>query len=85
MKVVELVLDQQVYGGTPEQLQEQHPSLTCGQIYSALAHDWDHRAAMDADIERRLRRVEQLQQASPPSPLVDRLKREGHISGRSSA
>ena len=77
MKVVELVLDQQAYGGTPEQLQEQHPCLTFGQIYSALAYYWDHRAELDADIERRLRRVEELRQASPPVPLVERLKREG--------
>ncbi len=82
MKVVELVLDQQAYGGTPEQLQAQHPGLTLGQIYSALAYYWDHRAELDADIERRLRRVERLQQESPPSPFVERLRREGHLPGR---
>ena len=82
MKVIELVLDQQAYGGTPEQLQEQHPSLTLGQIYSALAYYWDHRADRDADIERRLQRVEDLQRASGPSPLVERLQREGRLSRR---
>jgi uncharacterized protein (DUF433 family) len=82
LKVIELVLDQQAYGGTPEQLQEQHPSLTLGQIHSALAYYWDHRAELDADIERRLQQVEQLQQNSPPSPFVERLKREGWLSGR---
>ncbi len=81
MKVVELVLDQQAYGGTPEELQEQHPGLTLGQIYSALAYYWDHRDELDADIEQRLRRVERLQQESPPSPFVERLRREGHVSG----
>ncbi len=38
MKVVELVLDRQAYDGTPEELLAQHPYLTLGQIYSALAY-----------------------------------------------
>ena len=76
MKVIELVLDHQAYGGTPDQLQEQHPYLTLGQIYSAFAFYWDHKAELDADIERRLQRVEQLRRESQPSPLVERLKHE---------
>lgn len=80
MKVVELVLDQETSGDTPEQLQEQHPYLTFGQIYSALAYYWDHKRELDTDIERRLRRVEELQRESPLSPLVERLQREGRIS-----
>ena len=68
IKVVELVLDQQAYGGTPEQLQEQHPSLTLGQIHSALTYYWDHRDELDADIERRLQRVERLQEENRLQP-----------------
>lgn len=82
MKVVELVLDQEASGDTPAQLQEQHPYLTFGQIYSALAYYWDHKSELDADIERRLRQVDHLQRASSPSPFVERLKREGRISGQ---
>ena len=77
MKVIELVLDQQAYGGTPEQLQEQHPYLTFGQIYSAFAYYWDHKAALDVDMEQRLQRVEQLQRESHPSQFEERLKRKG--------
>ena len=84
MKVVELVLDQQAYGGTPEQLQEQHPYLTLGQIYSALAYYWDHRAELDADIERRLQRVEDLQRETSPSAFVERLRRNGRLPARDS-
>ena len=42
-KVVELVVDQQAYGWSPEELHFQHPHLTLGQIHSALAYYWDHR------------------------------------------
>jgi uncharacterized protein (DUF433 family) len=76
MKVVELVLDQQAYGGTPEILQEQHPTLTFGQIYSALAYYWDHKDDLDADIQRRLRLVDEAQREHQLSPFEARLKRE---------
>ena len=66
MKVIELVLDHLAYGWSPEELHFQHPSLTMGQIYSALAYYWDHKAELDKDIERRLRFVEQVQLSTKP-------------------
>ncbi len=82
-KVIRLVTAHLANNWGVRQLQEQYPFLTMGQIYSALAYYWDHRAALDADIERRLQQVERLQQESRPSPLVERLKREGRLSTRS--
>ena len=63
MKIIELILDSQAYGWSPEELQFQHPHLSVGQIYSALAYYWDHKEELDEDIERRLRLVDQLQRA----------------------
>jgi uncharacterized protein (DUF433 family) len=77
MKVVELVLDSKAYGWSPEELHFQHPYLTLGQIYSALAYYWDHQEELDQDIERRLQFVEQVQQTMKPSPLKARLKAKG--------
>ncbi len=77
MKVVELVVEQQAYGWSPEELHFQHPYLTLGQIYSALAYYWDHRADLDHDIQQRLDRVTELQRAAHPSPLLARLKAQG--------
>jgi len=59
-KVAELVVEQQAYGWSPEELHFQHPYLTLGQIHSALAYYWDHREDLDRDIQRRLERVEEL-------------------------
>ncbi len=73
MKVVELVVEQQAYGWSPEELHFQHPYLTLGQIHSALAYCWDHREELDRDIQRRLERVEELQRANQPPELVARL------------
>ena len=74
MKVIELVLDHIAYGWSPEELHFQHPHLTMGQIYSALAYYWDHKAELDQDMERRLQLVDHLQQTLPSAPLFDRLK-----------
>ena len=60
MKVVELVLEKMAYGWSPEELYFQHPHLTLGQIYSALAYYWDHQEDLDKDIERRREFVDQL-------------------------
>src|SRR5438034_8478974 len=69
MKVAELVAERTAYGWSPEELHFQHPYLTLGQIYSALAYYWDHAAELDNDLERRLAHAEQARQASGPSPL----------------
>src|SRR3972149_2268679 len=79
MKVVELVLAQAAYGWGAGKLDGQFPSLTLGQIYSALAYYWDHREAMDADIEGRVRKVDQIRNSMPESPLVKRLKDKGLV------
>ncbi len=91
MKVIELVLDRIAYGWSPEELRFQHPGwspeelrfqhpyLTMGQIYSALAYYADHQEELDADIQRRLEFVDQLQRTMTPSPLIARLKAKGLI------
>lgn len=77
IKVVELVLDQQVYGWSPEELHFQHPQLTLGQIHAALAYYFDHREELDQDIEQRFNRATGLEATLPISPLVARLRAQG--------
>lgn len=77
MKVIELVLDYKAYGWSPEELHFQHPYLTLGQIYSALAYYWDHQEELDQNIEQRLETIEQVRQALKPTSLEARLKAKG--------
>lgn len=77
MKVIELVVEKIAYGWSPEELHFQHPYLSLGQVYSALAYYWDHASELEHDLERRLQFVEQVQQASRLSPLVAKLKSKG--------
>jgi uncharacterized protein (DUF433 family) len=73
-KVVELVTDHQANGWSPEELAFQFPYLTLGQIYSALAYYWDHKAELDEDMARRLAYADEMRRNAPPHPLVERLK-----------
>jgi len=77
MKVIELVLDYKAYGWSPEELHFQHPYLSLGQIYSALAYYWDHQEELDQDIEQRLEMIEQVRKVLKPTPLEARLKAKG--------
>jgi uncharacterized protein (DUF433 family) len=77
MKVVELVMAQTAYGWSPEELHFQHPYLTLGQIHSALAYYWDHKAELDADIERRQQYAEVERLNAGPSPLAAKLREQG--------
>jgi uncharacterized protein (DUF433 family) len=76
-KIIALVLDKLAYGWSPEEIQFQHPHLTLGQVYSALAYYADHRQELDRDIEDRLQQVDEFRAAAGPSPLVARLKAKG--------
>ena len=75
MKVVELVTAQQANGWSPEELHFQFPYLSLGQIHSALAYYYDHKASLNADIARRVALVDALQQQAPLSPLREHLRR----------
>lgn len=77
MKVMELVLDHLSYGWSPEELHFQHPGLTMGQIYSALAYYWDHKIELDQDIERRLQQVDDMRLATGTRGLAERLRAAG--------
>ncbi len=77
MKVIELVQEYLAYGWSPEELHFQHPYLTLGQVYSALAYYWDHKEELDRDIERRLELVTRLRRSSRPSRLTARLEAQG--------
>jgi uncharacterized protein (DUF433 family) len=79
MKVIELVLEKMAHGWSPEELYFQHPHLSLGQIYSALAYYWDHQEELDKDIERRQELVAQLRNVAGTSPFKARLKAQGLI------
>ncbi|HVR36018.1 MAG TPA: DUF433 domain-containing protein [Methylomirabilota bacterium] len=75
-KITEIVLDQQAYGWSPEEIHFQHPDLTLAQIHAALAYYYDHRVQLDQEIERRLMEVGELRDRLPEPPLIARLREQ---------
>ncbi len=73
-KVVELVLDHLAYGWSADEIREQHPHLSLGQIHAALGYYYDHQQEIDAQIEQDLRRVRALRVATGEAPMQRRLR-----------
>lgn len=69
MKVRQIVLEKNVWGLTPEEIQEGHEHLSLAQIYAALAYYAEHQAKINAEIEQTTYEVEQLR-AQQPNPLT---------------
>jgi len=80
VKVIEVVLDRLAYGWSPEEIHFQHPHLSLAQIHAALAHYYDHQAALDVDIARQEQTVRRLRLEAGDSSLVARLKARGLLS-----
>jgi uncharacterized protein (DUF433 family) len=78
-KVVEVALDHVAQGWDAEEIHRQYPELTFGQIYSALAYYYDHQADIDQDIERRLKKVDDIAARLGPGPLILKLRALGRL------
>ena len=74
MKVKELIAERLAWGWSAEELFINHPDLTLGKVYAALAHYADHQDEIDAAIAADAALADQLQQAAEPTPLIARLK-----------
>jgi uncharacterized protein (DUF433 family) len=76
-KVIELIVERMAYGWSPEELHYQHPYLSLGQIFSALAYYADHSDELDRVIADDLEVVDKMRKAAGPSSLVKKLKAKG--------
>ncbi|HXF61620.1 MAG TPA: DUF433 domain-containing protein [Caldilineaceae bacterium] len=74
MKVSHLVTEHLSWGWSPEELYFQHPHLTLGQVYSALAYYWDHKEQVEAEIEQDLQEVEKLREANAATSALAKLR-----------
>jgi hypothetical protein len=55
-----VVLDKLAHDSTPEEMHEQYPHLSLGQIHAALSYYYEHQSEIDAEIERGIQMVEEL-------------------------
>jgi uncharacterized protein (DUF433 family) len=76
-KVSELVLETKAYGWSPEEIHFQHPYLSLGQIYSALAYYHDHWQDFEREIKKRMDKVESIKNSFGESKVRNILKEKG--------
>ncbi len=77
LKVIELIQEKLAYGWGAEEIQLQHPSLTLGQIYSALAYYADHCDELNSEIEQRMERADATRHTVRSSSLLKKLHAKG--------
>ena len=78
-KIVEIVLESKAYGWSPEEIHFQHPHLSLGQIYSAMAYYYDHLSDFEREIKLRLEKVKKIKSSIGESKLRTKLKDKGLI------
>ncbi|MBI1299423.1 DUF433 domain-containing protein [bacterium] len=74
LKVADLVAEHVDWGWSAEEIAYQHPPLTLGQVYSALAYYWDHREQINDYRAQIAEEVEQLRQELPEFPRLAELR-----------
>ncbi len=77
MKVRELAAERLAWGWSPEELLLNHPYLTLGQVFSALAYYADHQAEIDESIAADIALTDELRSGGQLSPLAIRLRTQG--------
>jgi uncharacterized protein (DUF433 family) len=65
IKVQHVVVWHERMALSPDEVVSQHPGLTLADVHAALAYYWDHREAIDADIEADRRFAEKLRDGAP--------------------
>lgn len=78
-RVIDIVLDVQGRGMKPEEIPEAYPHLSLSQVYAALSYYHDHKAELDATINRQLEEVEELRKQAGESPVARRLREMGKL------
>lgn len=80
VKVIEVVLDKLAHGLSAEEIYLEHyKHLSLAQIHAAFSYYYDHQDEIDAEIDRQLQNVEELQNQAGKSPFVQRMKALGRL------
>lgn len=69
MKVAHIVIDVQTWGMTPQEIQDNYPSLSKAQIHAALAYYYDNNEIVDEQIAQGAEEYKRLR-AEFPNPLT---------------
>jgi uncharacterized protein (DUF433 family) len=74
-KVIHLIREHIAYGWSAEELALNHPQLTLGEVYAALAYYADHREKLDREIAATEKEAAKLHAEPRHRAVSSRLKR----------
>lgn len=74
LKVADLAVEHVEWGWSAEEIAYQHPPLTLGQAYSALAYYWDHKQEIDSYLEAGSQQSERLRGKLPTFPRLSEIR-----------
>ena len=63
----------EIHGLTPDQIVEQLPHLTLGQVHAALAYYFDHREQIQNELREDEQFIDLMRRQTGPGPLEQRL------------
>ena len=78
-KVLEIALDRIAHHWDADEIHRQHPHLSLGQIYAALAYYFDHKDDLDAQIEDQLQSVDAARASAGESLIRARRKTKSSL------
>jgi uncharacterized protein (DUF433 family) len=81
-KVIEIVQDHLAHHWHAEDICRQYPYLSPAQVHAALTYYYDHQKEMEEEIDRRRRRVADIQAKRADRAIEDKLRKLGHLQFR---
>ena len=75
-KIIHLIREHLAYGWSAEELALNHPQLTLGEVYCALAYYADHREQMEEDVANSEIAAERMHAHPRHRRIAARLKRQ---------
>ena len=73
IKVEYIAIGTEVWGQSPEEIQEGYPSLTMGQIHSALAYYYDNKELVDRQIQEGEEYAEKMRAILDPDYRIEKI------------
>jgi hypothetical protein len=77
VRVAQIVMDYLAHGWSPDEMCRQQAHLRLAEAHAAMTYFYDNEEEIEREIQDELQQLEDLQMATPRSPLFHRLRAKG--------
>jgi uncharacterized protein (DUF433 family) len=77
IRVMDVAIWSERLGMSPDEIVDNHPSLTLADVHAALAYYWDHRDEIEREIEEDRAAIHEYRRRLGSGPLAEKLRRRG--------